>query len=421
MTNDDVKITILEDGLRIITQKADFNNTFIGVWVKVGLINETDKENGLSHFLEHMLFKGTKTKNAMQLSDYIERLGGECNAYTSLENTVLHTCVLPEHWKFGVDFLADVIQNSVFPEEEIERERNVILQEISMYENDPSSEITKQLMKSIYAGDPFGRDVLGTRKNVSKFTRDDLIRYFEKWYTPNNMVISACGDIDHDEFVAYISKQFKSGFRAQYIENCKQNTFKYNTSKKQNIFSQSHFILSTEGQNFHTNEREKLVFTVLGNIIDGGMSCRLFQEIREKHGLAYEVSFLNHTMENTGFFGIHAFLDEKNIEQAVQLSKEVLASIKTNIELDEMEKAKNAVLYSLASSYDSCYKLASTNGMRLLFDVERKNYQQIKEIIRNISLCDLFEYSEKYIPDIDSNRYALTIMTPYETERKQNV
>ena len=120
MNIEKVQTTTLVDGLRIVTQKSDFNTVFIGAWVKVGLVDEVESQNGLSHFLEHMIFKGTKTKTAIELSDYIERLGGECNAYTSAEETVIHTTLLPEYWRFGVDFLADVIQNSIFPEEECE-------------------------------------------------------------------------------------------------------------------------------------------------------------------------------------------------------------------------------------------------------------------------------------------------------------
>lgn len=415
MKNENMKMTTLEDGMKIVTQKADFNNVFIGAWIKVGLINENDDENGLSHFLEHMVFKGTRTRTALELSDYIEKLGGECNAYTSTEKTVIHTSLLPEHWKFGVDFLADVIQNSNFPEEEIEREREVIMQEIAMHENDPMSEMFTNFMKNVYAGDSLGRTILGPRKNIQRFTRDDLINYFNQWYTANNIVISACGDIDHDEFVNYVKEQFVPAFRIQNSRDEKENTFKATEVRKQNIFSQSQFILATEGINLHSSEKDRLTLELLGNIIDGGMSCRLFQEIREKHGLAYQVGFMTNLMEKTGFIGVHASLDEKNIDKAVKLAKEVLASVKTEITDEELEKAKNTILYTMASNYDSCACLASAKGSCTLFGIEIKTYEQIRDALKEITKEDLFEFAQKYIPDVDEDRYSLTVMTPYES------
>lgn len=420
MKEENIRITTLDDGMKIVTQKADFNNVFIGAWVKVGLINESDEENGLSHFLEHMLFKGTKNRTALQLSDYIEKLGGECNAYTSTEKTVIHTSLLPEHWKFGVDFLADVIQNSNFPKEEIEREREVIMQEIAMYENDPMSEMFTHFMKNVYAGDSLGRTILGPRKNIQKFTRDDLINYFNKWYTTNNIVISACGNIDHEEFVNYVKQQFIPAFRIgnSYEEN--KNDFKIVESKRQNIFSQSQFILATKSIDLHSNEKDKLILEILSNIIDGGMSCRLFQEIREKHGLAYQVGFMANLMERTGFIGVHASLDERNIDKAVKLVKEVLESVKTQITDDELEKAKNTILYSMASNYDSCARLASSNGSCVLFNIEIKTYEQIRDALKEITKEDVFKFAQKYIPDINENKYSLSVMTPYEKLTERN-
>lgn len=419
MKTENVEITTLEDGLRIVTQRADFNNVFIGAWVKVGLVNESEEENGLSHFLEHMVFKGTETKSALELSDYIEKLGGECNAYTGTEETVIHTSLLPEYWRFGVDFLADVIQNSTFPKYEIERERNVIIQEIAMYENDQNSEMYNQALSNMYSGDPMGRTILGPRSNIQRFTRDDLIAYYNKWYTPDNIVISACGNIDHEEFVSYIKEQFRLNFRTSVKSEVRPSSFKVAESRKENIFSQSQLLLTAEGPNFtNSNDKDRLTFQLLWNIIDGGMSCRLFQEIREKHGLAYHVSLVVNCNENTGFFGVYAALEKKNIEQAVLLSKQVLESVKNDIKEEELEKAKNNILYGLARKYDSCSSIATSNGQRTLFGLGYKNYDEVREIIESITMNDVKECAIKYIPNIDEDRYSLNVMTPYEDTEK---
>lgn len=423
MKTENVEITTLEDGLRIVTQKADFNDVFIGAWIKVGLVNESDEENGLSHFLEHMVFKGTETKTALELSDYIEKLGGECNAYTSTEETVIHTSVLPEYWKFGVDFLADVIQNSTFPKYEIERERNVIMQEIAMYENDQGSEMYNQALSNMYSDDPMGRTILGPRSNIQRFTRDDLVAYYNKWYTPDNIVISACGDIDHEEFVNYVKEQFRLNFRSSDKPEIKSSLFKVNESRKQNIFSQSQFLLTAEGPNFkNSDDKDRLTLQLLWNIIDGGMSCRLFQEIREKNGLAYHVSLSVSCNESTGFFGVYAALKEENIEKAINLSKQVLESAKHDIKEEELEKAKNSILYGLARKYDSCSSIATSNAQRTMFNLGYKDYDEIKEIIEEITMDDVIKCANKYIPNTDEDRYSLSIMTPYETlvEKEQH-
>lgn len=420
MKNENMKITTLEDGLRIITQEGDFNSVFIGAWIKTGLINESYKENGLSHFLEHMVFKGTKTRTALELSNYIEKLGGECNAYTSTEHTVIHTSLLPEYWKSGIDFLADVIQNSIFPEKEIERERNVIMEEIAMHENDPNSALFDESMKNMYNGNPMGRSILGTRSNVQLFTRDDLINYYNKWYTPGNIVISACGRIDHEEFVNYVKEQFKLNFRENKTFELEENTLKYNEFRRQNIFTQSQFFLCTKGQSFKdSTDKERLIFTVLCNIIDGGMSCRLFQELREKHGLAYHVSLVTDFSEKTGFFGVYASLNEKNVDKAILLSKQVLASVKTNIKQEELEKAKNSIMYSLSKKYDSCSSIAMSNAIRTLLNLNYTNYDEIKQIIQEITMEDVLQLANKYIPDANENKYALTVMTPYDIVRRE--
>ena len=419
MKNENVNVTKLEDGLTVVTQNADFNKVFIGAWIKTGLINESDEENGLSHFLEHMVFKGTQTRSALQLSDYIEKLGGECNAYTSIEETVVHTSLLQDYWKYGVDFLADVIQNSVFPEEELERERAVIMQEIAMYENDPTSEMFRFYMENAYKGDPISRSILGPQENISSFTQDDLRNYFNKWYTPENIVISACGNINHDEFVDYVRASFKKGFRETKLYTQKENSFKNIKAKKQNIFSQSQFIIGTKGITMMDSDKDKMTYTILANILDGGMSCRLFQEIREKQGLAYQVSLITHTMVENGFIGVHASLEEKNIDKAIQLSKNVLSSVKENISDDELMKAKNSVTYGLSSKHDSCSSLATSNGIRALFGLDFKTFEEIKELIYSITKDDVYSIANKYIPNEDSDDYCITIMTPWDKTNEE--
>lgn len=175
-------ITKLENGLTIVTQNKDFNNLSIGIWVKAGLLTETPEINGISHFLEHMAFKGTTTKNAKELIDSIEQIGAQCNAYTSTDHTCYYVNLLPEYWKQGIDFLSDIVQNSTFPEEEIERERNVILQELKASLDDPTNIAFYAFMENVYKDQILGKKILGTEENIKRFTKQDFINYVTSGY-----------------------------------------------------------------------------------------------------------------------------------------------------------------------------------------------------------------------------------------------
>ena len=167
------------------------------------------------------------------------------------------------------------------------------------------------------------------------------------------------------------------------------------------------------------SDKDKMTYTILANILDGGMSCRLFQEIREKHGLAYQVSLITHTMVENGFIGVHASLEERNIDKAIQLSKNVLSSVKENISDDELMKAKNSVTYGLSSKHDSCSSLATSNGIRALFGLDFKTFEETKELIYSITKDDIYNIANKYIPNEDSDDYCVTIMTPWDKTNEE--
>lgn len=387
------KITVLNNGFKIITEKRNFNNVSMGVFVKVGLFNETDEMNGISHFLEHMAFKGTKTKTAQELVDSIEKLGGNCNAFTSTTHTAYLVNLLPEHWKAGVDFLSDIIKNSTFPEEEIERERNVILQEIAMYEDNISSVSWNEIISNAFKGQALGRKVIGTEENVKRFTRNDLIKYITDGYVANKMTFSICGNVKHEEVVKYVKAAF-SNLNTEF--KLQEFSSKYKSPKKrkevETKFDQAHVCLTVPGRKMF--ERSNYVHSIFNNILDGGMSTRLFQEVRERNGLGYATSTIAESEPNTGIYGVWAAVDKEDIEKTVEVLEAAFKSMMQNIGDDEFEKAKNITLYNLTSKEDDCYSVMDANAVCGIFDKKRKSLKTKKAIINKITKQDVIEYAK---------------------------
>lgn len=400
-------ITKLENGLTIVTQNKDFNNLSIGIWVKAGLLTETPEINGISHFLEHMAFKGTTTKNAKELIDSIEQIGAQCNAYTSTDHTCYYVNLLPEYWKQGIDFLSDIVQNSTFPEEEIERERNVILQELKASLDDPTNIAFYVFMENVYKDQILGKKILGTEENIKRFTKQDFINYVTSGYVGDNMVISACGNIDHEEFVEYIKVLFKN---LQKESKLTFNTTKYNTTDivVEKDIQQAYLMLGLEGISMMHEDRYKL--KVFNAIFNGGMSCRLFQEVREKHGLGYIITTMLEKFPDSGFISIFAGVEKEDLDKTIKVCKEVLNTMKTSISEQELEKAKNTILYGLAVSCDKCFGLAQYNAESLLFKGSIESFDDIRNNIMSLTVKDIYDFSNKYL----NEKYATAIVKPLD-------
>lgn len=402
-----MNITTLDNGLRVVTYNKDFKKAVIGVYVNTGLINETDDINGISHVLEHMAFKGTTTKTAKELAEQIENLGGYMNAYTSNEVTAYYVGVLPEDWKTAIDFLSDILQNSTFPEEEFEKERNVILEELSRSHDNPTHVLFNHMMYNTYKDSNLKNPILGPAENIKKFTANDLKEYMHKWYALDNMVVSACGNIDHDEFVEYVKDAFNN-LPATCTHNTDNIGFTPGRYEFTDKFDQAHILLTLNGIN--AGSIEESLFGVFTNILNGGMSCRLFQEIREKRGLAYAVSNIDDTGKNWGYFGIYLGVNKEKIEEAIETSKNVLKSMISDISDEELEKAKNITLFNLANKYDSCSQVSISNAYDLIYKNEIPSYEELKGRIQGMTKEDIINFSKRYI---DEN-FSITILKPNE-------
>lgn len=398
------KVTKLKNGLTIITEPKKASKVCIGVLVKAGLINETDEQNGISHFLEHMAFKGTATKTAKELSESIEQLGGSCNAYTSTDHTFYHVDLLAEHWKTGLNFLNDIVMNSTFPKEEMEKERNVILQEIARSKDNPMHVFWDRLGATIYAKQRLGRTILGPAKNVKRFTKADLQKYVAEYYHPNNMIISVCGGIKPRKVVKYIKKLFGE-YKPKKVKETIKAEFIPQSKVFEEIFDQAVVAITYNGPTKKDTQYNE-AGCIFDYVLDGGMSCRLFQEMREKHGLCYSTATISDTLKDSGFIGIYAGVKEKDAKKALNVMEQVINSMKTEISDEEMEKAKNLALYRYANASESCDKLMSWHAVNYMYNGKPMDIKKKLKRLKKVTKEQVFDFANRYITN-DVSRITL--------------
>lgn len=297
--------TVLKNGVRIISERLDhFRSVSLGIWVKVGSRDEVGKENGLSHFIEHMIFKGTGTRSSLQIAKELDAIGGLSNAFTSKEYTCFHSKVLDKNFSTLADILSDIFLNSTFDPQDVDRERQVILQEINMMEDTPDEHIHALFNRLFWINHPLGMSVLGTNETVSAIKKKTIINYIKKFYTPDRIIISAAGSIDHEAVVDYFKPLFEEleSRNQDHQTNTPQTNADVSCHYKD--LEQVHICLGGKGPQSLSDLR--FVGAILNTILGGNMSSRLFQEIREKRGLAYSVySFLS-TYMDTGLLGVYA-------------------------------------------------------------------------------------------------------------------
>lgn len=304
MTSSTITLTTLDNGLTIATDRVDSVKTVsVGLWNRAGSRYESDKNNGVAHFLEHMVFKGTKTRSALDIARNIENVGGYLNAYTGNEMTAYYARVMQEDIGLGLDIISDLLLNPTLPAEDLEKERGVILQEIGMYMDDPQSLVGLNAQRIAYGDNPLGWSILGTEQLIETMSRDVLSDFITTHYAPNNMVLSASGAVDHDRLVEQAEKIFG------HLKKKDQHAFeaaKYlgGDSRQEKDLEQTNMILAFEGVDYHHEDYYTL--SLLGVIMGDGMSSRLFQEIREKRGLVYSVGTFIDAYADTGLFGVHA-------------------------------------------------------------------------------------------------------------------
>ncbi len=359
-----VRQTTLENGLRIVSHTMDAVETVsVGVFVDAGTRNEPVEINGVAHMLEHMAFKGTKRRSALDIVAEIEEVGGHLNAYTSREHTAYYAKVLKEDAPLAVDILADILQHSTFEPEELARERSVVLQEIGQAHDTPDDLVFDHFQATAFPDQPMGRPVLGDAKRVQTMSREAIMGYMDKAYGAASMVLSAAGMIEHDQLVALARHLFNDLPDSRPLGN---ETAAYSGGEhlEDRDLEQVHLTIGFPGLGMH--DPDIYASTVMSVLFGGGMSSRLFQEIRERRGLAYSIHSYCSCYSDCGLFGIYAGTGEEEITELMPVLADEVKRLVGSLEEGEVRRARNQLKAATLMSLESTGSRAEQLGEQML-------------------------------------------------------
>lgn len=369
----------LKNKIRVITDsdpKAE--SVSLGVWVNVGARFETEKINGISHMLEHMAFKGSTSRSAFQISKEIEDVGGFINAYTGKNMTAYYVRVLKEHQEKGLDIIADILQNSVMDKEELKKEKGVIIQEINMQNDTPDDLVFDYFNEVAYPNQPLGRAILGTVETVKSISSEDLLTYMHTEYTTPRIIISASGAVNHKEFIQQCEEKFTSFKKTKRPEALKA-IYKGGEKRVIKPNEQVNLVLGFEGVSY-THE-DYYAYKILSGILGGGMSSRLFQEIREERGLVYSIYAFSSSETDTGILGVYAGTGEKEVEELIPVLCDELTKLPHTLTDEEIERAKARLKAGLLMRHENISSHAEMNAIdTILYGKVISKKETIKQI-----------------------------------------
>jgi predicted Zn-dependent peptidase len=376
-----IKITTLENGFRIGTDAMkDVETVTVSLAIGIGSRFEEKNQSGISHFLEHMAFKGTEKRSALDIAKEIEMVGGYMNAFTSKENTVYYVKVLKEYLHLAIDILSDIIQNSIFANEEIERERGVILQELASGEDAPDDVVFDYYYETLFKEQPIGRPIIGNKETISAFQKEDFQNYIDTKYNAGNMVLAVAGNMEHENVVDLATKFFTKLKKLEVIKPVPANYVGGEFIKPNKELNQVQFVLGYKG--FSLFDDKIYALKIANNVLGGGMSSRLFQEIREKRGLVYTVSSFESSFSDTGIFGIYAGTSPEKVSELREVINSELLKITGEIEDEEASKTITQIKASLLMSQES----TSSRSQRLASNIlVRNRYISNEEVISNFT------------------------------------
>ncbi|MCQ2387599.1 MAG: insulinase family protein [Clostridia bacterium] len=390
-----------DNGLKIVIAKMEgYFSVSCGVLVKTGSINENEANNGISHFIEHTMFKGTKKRSAFEISDYIDRIGAQINAYTSKEMTCYYTKSTGEHLFDSLEVLSDIFFNSKFEQSELDKEKGVVIEEINMCEDAPEEVCLDLLSESRYGKTGLGQTILGKESNILGFTKKDIKKYMDKYYTADNVVIAIAGDVDVKKAKKYIDELFANNFsdkkgKKQNDKIILTNNNLYKTKK----IEQTHIAFSMPAINLNDDRSD--VFNIANSILGGGMSSRLFQKIREELGLCYSIYSYVSQYKYDGVLEIYAGVNTKNRDLAVNSIVETVRNFKKDkITKQEFMRGKEQIKSAFIMSRESTTTQMLLYGRYLLFLDKEFNYKERMKILEKTTLNDVNDIIDEYF-DID--------------------
>ncbi len=388
-----VNHSTLPNGLRIVTEEVgDVDSVAMGVWASVGTRHEQIENNGVAHMVEHMLFKGTPSRSAQDIAEQIESVGGHMNAYTSREITSYHVHLLKDDFSLGLDILADMIQRSNLPDIEVERERQVILQEIGMTYDTPDDFVFDLYQQTAYPSQTLGAPVLGNPDIVAGMSREVLCEYISSNYHPGNLVVSVSGNLKHDHVEKLVQDAF-SDLPAGRNGAVQPAVYNGGEARQHKELEQAHIVLGFRG--VHRTSPDYQAAALLSTMLGGGMSSRLFQEIREKRGLVYSIFSLHSAYLDDGQMEIYAGTSPDSLPELVPVLCDEIAKMACSIREDELVRARAQRRSLLLMSRESMMSRADRNAKHMVFHGRPFNVQAELQQMSTITLQDVQALAER--------------------------
>lgn len=400
----------LENGIPVVTECIkNMHSVTLGVWVKVGSRFEPPDKNGLSHFLEHMFFKGTKKRSARDIAVEIDSIGGDLNAFTSRETTTFYVKVLDQHIDKGIDLLSDIFLHSTFPEEDIEKEKRIIREEIKMVEDTPDDYIIDLFYRDVWGNRGIGLPVLGKRETVKSFKREDIIGHIRKYYGTKDIVISCAGNFDPAKLLDSLNRVFGGLRRGSEPKRGETPEFNPSVTMYQKELSEVHLCLGVKG--LCQSSPERYVLYLINAILGAGVSSRLFQEVREKRGLAYSIYSFIASYVDTGLFGVYAGTARKKVSEVIGLIVKELKGLKDTVREDELRRAKEQIKGNLILGLESTSNLMQNLAKQEIYYGRYYSPEDMARLIEAVSIREVKDLAARLMAD---NSIAITLLGPVQ-------
>lgn len=411
----------LSNGIKVVVENISFfRSVSCGVWVKAGSVYENEENNGISHMIEHMMFKGTKNHTAKEIADTMTAIGGNMNAFTSKECTCFYARTLDTHLDTAIDLLGDMLCNSLLDEKSLEKEKGVVIEEIVMYEDSPDDMAHEMLQYNIWKNHPLGYIISGPKKNVSNFTREDLVAYMDKHYTGENIVISLAGNVDVDAVIPKLEKSFgklKRGIKVDIERKPSYNRCFYSNNKD---IEQAHINIAFDAVSYYDEDRFSM--SVINSIFGGSINSVLFQKIREELGMTYSIYSYGSSFKDAGLLHIYASANPGQIDNVFMKISEVLEEFKkTGIPKEQLEQTKEQIKTELIIGSESTNSRMNSNARAIMF---RNKIVTTEDTIRHIDAIDeesIEKCLKKYLDQKMSSVSVIGRLKDIQVDRIKNV
>jgi len=393
----------------------EMHSVCIGIWVKVGSRFEEPVKNGISHFLEHMFFKGTEKRTAEDIAMEIDSLGGELNAFTSTEYTLYYVKVLDEYLERAVELLMDIFLNSTFPEDDIKKEKGIINEEISMVEDTPSDFVFEVFSKNIWGEDALGQTVLGKRETIGAFKRDDLINHIGDYYGTENIIVACSGKFNEDKLINHLNEGIGSLGRNSMKKDVVVPGFSGGLNVLTKDLSEAHICLGLKGMPYSSDDRYAM--HLLNTILGSGFSSRLFQNIREKRGLVYSIYSYHVSYIDTGIWSVYAGTDRKHVSEVINITVDEVMNLAGSVTAEELQRAKAQLKGNLILALESTSNKMTNIAKQEIYYGKYFTPDEIIRMVDDVTIDDLKALSNRIVGE---SPIAVTVYGPVEEDNLKN-